>query len=292
MRTRLPYVVSAALHAGAYGVLAWASANNSESPQFAVRQGESTALYSQPSRARAVTVTLDSRIEPDPRATVEIAAPEIPPQKPPEPPVQPATAADLDDRIVLRPPIEESVRRRTERSTDFTPLPEATPMVADRPESTPETDGRPMPSLLLPVPEQEAPPPDRLQPDRPLVAAKPVQATQVFEDGAGTVNAVGARVDQGSKVESLPANLPANPVPPYPEELRRQRIGGQVLLWLVIAPDGTVADVRVDKSSGYTALDESAVKTVRLWRFAPARRGGQPVRFEVRLPITFSVRGG
>jgi TonB family protein len=125
-----------------------------------------------------------------------------------------------------------------------------------------------------------------------VVSARPVQAAEVIDPGDAAVNAVGAKVDQGAKVDRLPSTLPINPEPPYPEELRRQRIGGQVVLWLAIAADGTVAEVRVDKSSGYAAFDESAVTTVRRWRFEPARRGGQPVRFEVRLPVTFSVRRG
>jgi protein TonB len=290
MRTRLSYAASAALHAGVFWALA--AANDRLRPEFAVRSGEAAPLVSQSSLARSVVEPIDSRLEPDPQTPIEIAAPELPTRPLSEPPALPPTSAELDHRVVIRPPIEESLRRRTERSTEVAVLPDAVPMTVDRPETTPETDGRVTPPLFLTVPDQEAPTPDRLQPTRPLVAARPVQATEIVEPGEAAVNAVGARVDQGATVDRLPSTLPVNPEPPYPEELRRQRIGGQVLLWLAIEADGTVAEIRVDKSSGYPALDDSAVKTVRLWRFEPARRGGRPVRFEVRLPITFSIRRG
>jgi periplasmic protein TonB len=290
MRTRMSYAVSAALHAGAFWALA--SADDLLRPEFAVRSGEAAPLVSASSRARSVVEPIDSRLDPDPRATIEIAAPEIPSVRSTEPPVMPPTSADLDHRVVIRPPIEEPLRRRTERSVEVAMLPQADPLPVERPETTPETDGRATPPLFLTVPDQEAPSPDRIQPHRPVVAARPVQAAEVVDPGDAAMNAVGAKVDQGAKVDRLPSTLPINPEPPYPEELRRQRIGGQVVLWLAIAADGSVAEVRVDKSSGYAALDESAVTTVRRWRFDPARRSGQPVRFEVRLPVTFSVRKG
>ena len=65
---------------------------------------------------------------------------------------------------------------------------------------------------------------------------------------------------------------------------------GVVLLDVLVAPDGHAADVRVARSSGHPALDESALTTVReRWRFVPARRDGVPVESRVTVPIRFRL---
>lgn len=291
MRTRFAYAASTVLHAGLFWAMV--SANDwLRPPEFAVRIGEANPQVSQSSRARSAVELLDSRLEPDPQATIEISAPVFPALRPLDPPPLPPTSAELDHRVVVRPPLEETVRRRTERSVEVVLLPHAVPVPVERPETTPEAPGRVTPPLVLTVPEQEAPQPDRLSVDRPLAAVRPVQVAEIVDPGKAAVNAVGANVEQGAKVDRLPSLLPSNPEPPYPDELRRQRIGGQVLLWIAIGPDGVVEDIRVDKSSGHDSLDQSALTTVRKWRFAPAVRGTQPTRSEVRLPITFSIRRG
>ena len=65
---------------------------------------------------------------------------------------------------------------------------------------------------------------------------------------------------------------------------------GVVLLDVLVAPDGSAADVRVRRSSGFPLLDESALTTVRQrWRFIPARRGDTPVESRVTVPIRFRL---
>ena len=81
-----------------------------------------------------------------------------------------------------------------------------------------------------------------------------------------------------------------NPLPPYPIVARRLGMEGVVLLDVLVAPDGHAADVRVARSSGHPALDESALTTVReRWRFVPARRDGVPVESRVTVPIRFRL---
>src|SRR5439155_754882 len=81
----------------------------------------------------------------------------------------------------------------------------------------------------------------------------------------------------GDGAEGTGAAYGANPLPPYPLVARRLGMEGVVLLEVVVAPDGHAAEVRVARSSGYPALDESALTTVReRWRFIPAHRDGVP----------------
>jgi len=56
----------------------------------------------------------------------------------------------------------------------------------------------------------------------------------------------------------------------YPDEARRQNLSGALLLSVGIKPDGSVYSIQVRRSSGYSALDDAAVRIVRLATpFAP-----------------------
>jgi protein TonB len=61
--------------------------------------------------------------------------------------------------------------------------------------------------------------------------------------------------------------------------MRARRMGdqGEVLLDVLVAPDGKVSDVRLKQSSGSSLLDRTAIETVRKWRFTPATVDGEPV---------------
>jgi periplasmic protein TonB len=81
-----------------------------------------------------------------------------------------------------------------------------------------------------------------------------------------------------------------NPLPPYPLAARRLGMEGVTFLDVLVAPDGKPVDVRVQKSSGFAPLDDSALKTVReRWRFVPAREGGTAVESRVTVPIRFRL---
>jgi len=64
-----------------------------------------------------------------------------------------------------------------------------------------------------------------------------------------------------------------------------------VTLLVQVDAGGRVLDLSVLGSSGHAALDESAARTVRRWRFEPARQGGQPVFSTVTVGITFRLEG-
>jgi TonB family protein len=68
-----------------------------------------------------------------------------------------------------------------------------------------------------------------------------------------------------------------NPPPVYPRVARRRNYQGTVLLDVRVTAQGTVAEVKVARSSGYSVLDTSALSSVRNWRFEPARRGSRPI---------------
>lgn len=79
--------------------------------------------------------------------------------------------------------------------------------------------------------------------------------------------------------------------PQYTPEAMRAKIQGQVLLDVVVLPGGDVGRVEVLRSlDSVFGLDQEAIKAVRLWRFTPALRMGEPVSVLVTIELTFNLR--
>jgi protein TonB len=56
----------------------------------------------------------------------------------------------------------------------------------------------------------------------------------------------------------------------YPDEAKRQKLYGDLILHVAVRPDGSVENIRVVRSSGQKVLDDAAIRIVRLAApFAP-----------------------
>jgi TonB family protein len=75
--------------------------------------------------------------------------------------------------------------------------------------------------------------------------------------------------------------------PTYPKESRLAHTEGVVKLILVIAADGSIADLQV--VSGDPILLDSTMKAVRQWRFSIGGFVGEPRETEVPLSFTFKI---
>ena len=81
----------------------------------------------------------------------------------------------------------------------------------------------------------------------------------------------------------------ANPRPPYPLASRRMGEQGAVDLQLCLGYQGHVESVAVIKSSGYGRLDQSAVETIKTWKFSALEMVKVPMPDCYRLPIHFRL---
>ena len=63
--------------------------------------------------------------------------------------------------------------------------------------------------------------------------------------------------------------------PPYPDWAEEAGITSNVILKLLVAKDGNVKEVRVEKSSGETKLDLLAVNYLRRWQFLPSTKNSE-----------------
>lgn len=75
----------------------------------------------------------------------------------------------------------------------------------------------------------------------------------------------------------------------YPPLLKKEAIGGVTTVWVWVDEYGVVTDTRVNRPSGYTELDFTAVRIARIMRFEPASHRGDPVAVWISIPITFTV---
>ncbi len=79
-----------------------------------------------------------------------------------------------------------------------------------------------------------------------------------------------------------------NPV--YPDEAKRARLEGVVLLQATLGTNGRAADVKVLRGEPM-GLSEAAVAAVRQWEWEPARNAkGQAVNVVMTLTIRFALR--
>jgi TonB family protein len=76
--------------------------------------------------------------------------------------------------------------------------------------------------------------------------------------------------------------------PIYPEEARRARIMGIVIVQAIITRDGVVKNVEVLKPLPY-GLDQAAVDAVKQWTFKPATLDGKPVDVIFNLTVNFML---
>jgi TonB family protein len=79
------------------------------------------------------------------------------------------------------------------------------------------------------------------------------------------------------------------PRPDYTQEALRARVSGDVLMSLIVDATGRVDSVRVIRSLR-PDLDDSAVRTMRTWRFEPARRDGTAVAAQIEVSMSFYVK--
>lgn len=125
---------------------------------------------------------------------------------------------------------------------------------------------------------------------RRSTTAIPASATPgVPAESPETTEAAGSERDEPLVESRYDVAALNNPKPPYPLAARRLGVEGRVVLRVHVLADGRCAEVRIVRSSGHALLDESALSTVRRWRFVPATRAGTPVAASVDVPISFRL---
>ncbi len=169
------------------------------------------------------------------------------------------------------PPKPKVIRPKPKPKPKPVPSPVVKKVVKPRPEP---------PAVPAPIepPPEEFDMAEFLTPDQ-----DPPEAASVAEPE------MAASADDQAAVQASVPHYDLNPPPHYPRTARKRNYQGTVMLDVRVTVDGSVAQVRIAKSSGYAILDRSAAKSVKGWRFSPALRAGRPVEMWVQVPVRFEL---
>ena len=133
-------------------------------------------------------------------------------------------------------------------------------------------------SLPLPVQDTaafpaEAPPP----PPPPPPSASPTSLEA--EGRPPNAGRIVSRIVQPRKLHSVP--------PIYPEDAKKARVQGTVVLECTISPQGRVTDVRVVR--GHPRLDQAAIAAVKQWVYTPTMLDGKAVPVILTVTLNFKL---
>ena len=203
-----------------------------------------------------------------------------------------AAAPPMNDKVIMvdmlpmAPAAQESVARQPVR-----------PAVPPAPEQARPVRPKPVPAVKAPQPvptpvaETPSPVPAGAAPSAPVNEAPAVSggAGAAASSTPGAAATGNAAPGGGESQARFDADYLRNPAPPYPPMSRKMREEGRVALRVLVTPEGTAGSLEIKTSSGSARLDEAALRTVRQWKFIPARRGDAPVQSWVLVPVIFKL---
>ena len=201
-------------------------------------------------------------------------------------------AASVTVNLVDSSPGSEAVAEATPE-TPPEPTPEPILLPAPDPEPTPAHNPEPSPDLVdTPAPQPTPVPSAKAAPSPKPMASRPAPKEKHAAGNATTHglpdSPVGPVGNHGSGGSPLPRNK-SNPKPDYPPEALRARHEGVALIAVDVSAEGRPTSVSLLQSSGFSELDQSALRTLWRWRFDPALRLGLPMASHVNIPIRFRL---
>lgn len=99
---------------------------------------------------------------------------------------------------------------------------------------------------------------------------------------------VASQESRGAVTKAEPL-VQMNPAPPYPRIARQRGWEGTVRLEVIVGKDGIPGAVGIRESSGHGILDDAALRTVKQWKFSPARSGNLRFQSRITIPIRFTL---
>ncbi len=188
-------------------------------------------------------------------------------------------------------PIQEKVEIAQAREESIAPpLVEMTPSVVQPTTAAKEPESQPVqeePAAVVSAPVSPTDVPVVQEPS--VQASQPLQNEQVAPAPVVKASVSGSELKMDHRWLADLLWRRVAELKRYPNTARMNGQEGKVIVKAVIRSDGHLADVFVQKSSGYSALDEAAVEAVRLaCPLHMAQAIGKP-QVVVSLPIVYSL---
>jgi protein TonB len=105
--------------------------------------------------------------------------------------------------------------------------------------------------------------------------------------GPGRDHGTGGHIYSPGGSVSAPQVLYA-PEPEFSEEARKEKVSGNVLVYLQVDANGHPMNVRVLRGIGL-GLDQKAIEAVSHYKFKPAMLNGKPVAVEMQVDVNFQI---
>jgi len=220
--------------------------------------------------------------------------------------VKPAELLESADLVIDVEFIEEAKEELEEEEPELPvesePLEETLPEPTVEPEPVPEIETIPQEEPAKqpePVVEKKIEPKPVLEPkpkQKPKLKPKPKAKPKKKEKAKPAKKKTKPKKKTVAKKITKNLSVGAKPIrrtsPSYPKSALRRKIEGAVKVSMQINAKGRVVSASVVKSSGNRDLDKAAVKTVKRWRFSPAKnRGGVSIPSQKMQTIIFKLPG-
>lgn len=213
-------------------------------------------------------------------ATVAAPTPAVKPAPQPQPKVEPVV------KTTPVPPIAPKPQ----------PKPKVTPKPVPKP--APKPKPKPKPKPTVPVKPKVTPP---VQAPAPVVQTQAAPTSSPVQQQAQPVSHANSPVsddavvaEQAAAPSVIPPRMEAsalnNPPPTYPRLSRRLHEQGTVVLKILILANGRVGEIKLQQSSGFSRLDQAAIKAVKQWRYQAARRGDTPIDYWYQQAVNFTLK--
>jgi periplasmic protein TonB len=183
----------------------------------------------------------------------------------------PSLASAASDPVPETKPVEETPPPELEAPKDLPPDPEAPTL----PE--PEEERKPL----------ETPEPKKIEETQETKETEETRKTEEAPRPASVATAAAA--PRQARVDA-PVRPKKAIKPDYPKGARQRGEQGNVVLEILVNEAGRVEGVKVVTSSGFSELDEAAIRAARAARFTPAKRGRTPVASSARLTLEFRLK--
>ncbi|UUE35223.1 TonB family protein [Pectobacterium aroidearum] len=215
---------------------------------------------------------------------------------------------------LLNPAASVSIQATMVEAPEPEPIPEPSPEPPVLTSEQGEREIASVPEKALAEEQQTPPPPVKKEvhqpPVKPVVKPQPVRpkttaerqpaARPAPEPSPTAPEATPGQLTLASKGNLMQNNPGAQPKqvasvgcvvpqPDYPRRAKRLQQEGDVLVRLVINPEGRLIRHDIARSSGYDALDQAAVEAVAQARCTPYRENGQAITVMTIQPVNFRL---
>ena len=158
-----------------------------------------------------------------------------------------------------------------------------------KPEPKPQPQAKPVSPQVQPAPVLSTTAPSNVAPivSNAAPALTPAAPATPTAPPAGNQRPASNATAIAVVLPSTSADYLNNPAPPYPRQSKRLGEEGTVVIRVLITPEGRAEKAEIRTSSGYARLDDTALTTVKAWRFVPGQRNGLPEAMWFNVPIRF-----